>query len=229
MTERMTIKRFCETFPKSEAAKILSGLRRLDQLPKGDESTDWEIRVEFEDADGTPLDVTTVCVYSRAQHGSSSHVRPPLVLDNNEHTADLPHVPATKVDQAEGIPNDVRIFIQLVDSLERNESFGFVGLKFVREKHLADTRFSCSATPQARGAFMRRMTSEGIVTTYNVENPANPLRPVTAIRLNRANASVAEVLGLPRDLSAASSDATPRRLIQVKGAPLSQTIMDERR
>ena len=64
---------------------------------------------------------------------------------------------------------------------------------------------------------------EGIIVTSKVPNPKNPAFPVTAVRLNHRHPDVMAILGETR---AAASDFEP---IDIRGEPLSATVLRERR
>lgn len=113
--------------------------------------------------------------------------------------------------------------IRALRSAEQRPGFDFVALKWFRDLFLPAQEYQWSLTSTDRDRALRSAVDEGIVLTYKVPNPKTPAFPVTAVRLNRQHPEVSAVL---RDEGADASSFTP---IDIKGEPLSATVLRERR
>lgn len=113
--------------------------------------------------------------------------------------------------------------IRAARSAEQRPGFEFVALKWFRDLFLPAQGYHWSRSPADRARAIRSAIEEGILLTYKVPNPKTPAFPVTAVRLNRQHPEVSAVL---REEGADPSSFTP---IDIKGEPLSATVLRERR
>jgi hypothetical protein len=115
----------------------------------------------------------------------------------------------------------LRDLIGVLDVAEREPRHHFVALKYLRDTLLPASGFAWAQDPEARQAAIEAATRSQCALTSKRPNPRNPQFPVTAIRLDRDHALVREALGTAPD-----ADFAP---IEIRGEPLSETILRERR
>jgi len=127
--------------------------------------------------------------------------------------------------RSEALPD---IEIRLLRALERTEStpgWNFVSLKKFRDEILPLEPFAPGTFQPADVHWqeaLRKVIEKRFVLLNKVHNPKSPQFPVTSIRLNRLMPEVQEALGKRKN----DLDFHP---IQIKGEPLSATILRERR
>lgn len=97
-----------------------------------------------------------------------------------------------------------------------------MSLKWFRDQALPGEGRPWTASEEARQSVLRTAIENRLILTSKVPNPKSPQFPVTAIRLNRLLPEVAAILG---QAHLADSDFHP---VEIKGEPLSVTIMRER-
>jgi hypothetical protein len=114
---------------------------------------------------------------------------------------------------------------ELLKALHRAEStpgWNFVSLKKFRDETLPREDIQFLRSDIERQDALRAAIERRLILTSKIQNPKAPQFPVTSIRLNRMMREVQEVLGeSKRDL-----DFHP---IRIKGEPLSETVLRERR
>lgn len=120
-------------------------------------------------------------------------------------------------------PDIVRDLIQALDRAEQSPGYGFIALKWFRDVFLPGEGFEWGQSADVRQNVLRTAIDRRLILISKVANPRSPQFPVTAVRLNRTNAEVRETLG---EGLARSSDFDP---IEIRGEPLSATILRERR
>jgi len=110
-----------------------------------------------------------------------------------------------------------------LDNAERRPGYTFVSLKWFRDTVLPAVSAELNADPARRQTVLRELTEKRLLLTSKVPNPKNPAFPVTAIRINREYPDVAALLSAGRagDLGFAP--------VEIRGEPLSATILRERR
>ena len=114
----------------------------------------------------------------------------------------------------------------LIGSLARVEArpgYTFVALKWFRDVALPGEGSAWTQSEAKRRQVLSEAIEAKIILTSKVPNPRNPQFPVTGIRLNRLLPRVKRALGLSGD------DDLDFRPIEIKGEPLSATILRERR
>ena len=116
--------------------------------------------------------------------------------------------------------------MELINALARAESrpgWSFVPLRKFRDEILGAEHLPSLRTEVERQSVLRSAIDKKLVLVGKVPNPKTPEFPVTTIRLNRLMPEVQQVLGTsnPADL-----DFHP---IDIRGEPLSATILRERR
>ena len=125
--------------------------------------------------------------------------------------------------KAEQLAEDPRR--DLVRALARAERVQrrFVALKWFRDKFLPQQGFAWAAALEARHAVLRQAIDNRWVLTNKVINPTAPEFPTTTIRLNSPHPKVQEMLSgtVPPD-----TDFHP---VAIRGVPLSETILADRR
>ncbi len=120
------------------------------------------------------------------------------------------------------IPYRAELIRSLWDA-EQRPGFEFVALKWFRDLFLPAQGYQWSRNSAERDRVIRTAVDDGVLLTYKVPNPKNPGFPVTAIRLSRQHPDVSATL---RDEGAGASGFTP---VDIRGEPLSTTVLHERR
>ncbi|MDD9981612.1 MAG: hypothetical protein OXU81_09685 [Gammaproteobacteria bacterium] len=110
---------------------------------------------------------------------------------------------------------------QLLDELGKAEGRRpFVGLKWFRDQYLPTSGHAWACDPRTSGALLRQATDQRLVLTSQVPNPNQPMRPVTAIRINRRH---------PRFQPEASRRSARFQPIRIRGGAISDTVLGDRR
>ena len=110
---------------------------------------------------------------------------------------------------------------QLIDELRTAERMQpFVGLEWFRDQILPKCEYAWARYSGDRASVLRRATDENLVLTSQVINPKEPMRPVTAIRINR---------GHPRFQTDKRSLRTLFEPIRIRGGAISDTVISDRR
>ena len=110
---------------------------------------------------------------------------------------------------------------QLIDELRTAERMQpFVGLEWFRDQILPKCDYAWVRYSSNRASVLRRATDENLVLTSQVINPKEPMRPVTAIRINR---------GHPRFQTDKPSLRTLFKPIRIRGGAISDTVISDRR
>ena len=139
-----------------------------------------------------------------------------------DQEARRPEIPAPSA--ASPLPvapaSPLRDLVLALDRAERDPHVSFVSLKWFRDKRLPEPGGSWAASTDARQDAIAKAIQNRWLLTSKVPNPKTPEFPLTAIRLNRLHPQVQEML------SSAAPDFDP---IPMRGEPLSETILRERR
>ena len=114
----------------------------------------------------------------------------------------------------------------LLKALSRAESrpgWSFVPLKKFRDEILPAEHFASMPTAEEQRNVLRSVIDKKFVLVGKVPNPKSPQFPVTTVRLNGLMPEVKAVLGRSDSLDL---DFCP---VEIRGEPLSTTILRERR
>ena len=159
-----------------------------------------EIRVSFEPSVKAPS-------MSAEQIAEQQGSQPPLPA------------PEAKVQLPSGALCDL---IRNLDRAESQPGYGFVALKWFRDAVLPKVGPEW-ADSGVRNNALREALDKRFVLTSKVPNPKSPEFPVTAIRVNRSLAETQAILGSRETVGAGFQP------IEIRGEPISATILRERR
>ena len=111
---------------------------------------------------------------------------------------------------------DVRVR-ELCAALAEAERGGhaFIALKWFRDSFLPRKAFRWNQHPESRQSVLAEAIQRGVVLTSKIANPKTPAYPTTTIRLNRAEAGIAD-------------EAQRFQPVDVQGEPVAVTIDEER-
>jgi len=119
------------------------------------------------------------------------------------------------------------ILTELIEALDRAEhrrGYDFVSLKWFRDTALVGENFEWAKSPSTRHQVLSGAIESRLILTNKVPNPKSAQFPVTAIRLNRLVPEVRKALG-----AGDGGDDLDFHPIEIRGEPLSTTILRERR
>jgi hypothetical protein len=110
-------------------------------------------------------------------------------------------------------------------SAERDQRWfkSFVALTTFRDKYLPSQGYEWAQAPGERQSLLAHAIERGLIHTSRVANPKSPEHPVTAIRLNRTDPAVQCAL------KSANVQPSPFAPVPIRGEPLSDTVIRERR
>ena len=110
----------------------------------------------------------------------------------------------------------------LLRTLGRAEAtMPFVALKWFRDQYLPEHGDEWAAHPAARHQTIRRAIDESLVLKSQIPNPNNPEHPTTTVSVNKHHPKVRGIM---------TEQNTPRfRPVEIRGEPLSKTVLDDRR
>ncbi len=121
--------------------------------------------------------------------------------------------------EAEGVlPADMDARVkELCTALAEAERGGhaFIALKWFRDSFLPRKAYRWNQHPETRQAVLAEAIQRGVVLTSKIANPKTPAYPTTTIRLNRAEAGIAE-------------DTQRFHPVEVQGEPVGVAIDEER-
>jgi len=118
-------------------------------------------------------------------------------------------------------------FTELIVALDRAEhrrGYDFVSLKWFRDTALLGESFEWAKSASTRHQVLSDAIESRLILTNKVPNPKSAQFPVTAIRLNRLMPEVRKALG-----AGAGDSDLDFHPIEIRGEPLSTTILRERR
>jgi hypothetical protein len=121
-------------------------------------------------------------------------------------------------------PDPISDLIRALSLAEKRPGFEFVSLKWFRDSALPAGGYKWAESEQNRQDVLRDAIARRLILTSKVPNPKDPQFPVTSIRVNRLMPEVQKILddsSNPEDL-----DFRP---VEIRGEPMSQTIIRERR
>src|SRR5258708_1531799 len=117
----------------------------------------------------------------------------------------------------------VQALVRALDHAEAKPGWNFVPLKKFRDEILPSEHIPSMRPDVERQNVLRSAIEKRLVLFGKVPNPKAPEFPVTTIRLNRLLPQVQAILGT---LNTPDSDFHP---VEIRGEPLSATILRERR
>ena len=162
-----------------------------------------------------PGDCQALIGYEREDSSGSDRtavVDQPSGQPDNTHAAD----PANSSE--ERLKNLIEALVQAESSPERR----FVALKWFRDTLLPRQGFSWTFDDAERIRILRLTIERGLVLTGRIHNPKAPAYPTTTVRLNRGHPDI-------QDFALRRPEAKRFRPIQIKGRPLSETVLEGRR
>lgn len=148
------------------------------------------------------------------------HPKPGSRAETAETTAS--NAESTSESSARG-SDPVSDLVRALDRAESRPGYEFVALKWFRDTALLEEGFAWVSEYSSRQAVLREAIEKRLILTSKVPNPKSPQFPVTAIRLNRLMPEVKAILG---EAGNGMPDFDP---VPIRGASLSQTILNERR
>jgi hypothetical protein len=118
-----------------------------------------------------------------SRNGRSPRLAAPRIMDD-EYEPEDSVLPADM---------DVRVK-ELCTALAEAERGGhaFIALKWFRDSFLPRKAFRWNQSPDSRQTVLAEAIQRGVVMTSKIANPKTPAYPTTTIRLNRAEAGIAE-------------------------------------
>ena len=135
-----------------------------------------------------------------------------------------PNAPAPK--ESNRYSNPMTDLLRALDRAESTPGWSFVPLKKFRDEILPSEHFSSRVnTDVEKAALLSSAIEKGLILTRKIPNPKSPQFPVTTIRLNRLMPDVKAALGQVED----SDSDLEFRPIEIRGEPLSQTVLRDRR
>jgi hypothetical protein len=157
------------------------------------------------------------------QSGPSTEDLPTIVGGNGSTVR--PSEPAPEDHDHSEFDLRVQQIVVALESAERDQRWfkNFVALTTFRDKYLPTQGYAWAQEQSERQSALARAIEQGLVLTSRVANPKSPEHPVTAIRLNRSNLAVQQAL------ESASAQQSPFAPIPIRGEPLSDTVIRERR
>jgi hypothetical protein len=119
----------------------------------------------------------------------------------------------------------LRVLVAALDRAESRPGWNFVPLRKFRDEILPAENSPLMQTDTDRQNVLRSAIEKRLVLVGKVPNPKAPEFPVTTVRLNRLLPEVKALLGQTDD----EDKDTDFRPIEIRGEPLSTTILRERR
>ena len=141
--------------------------------------------------------------------------------NNSVSAAEQPH-PSTPEGETLVHPAEAEL-IRALDRTESRPGWSFVPLKKFRDEILPLEDCPSIRTDVERQHILRSAIDKKLIVVGKVPNPKAPQFPVTTVRLNRLMPEVGAVLGSGQD---SDLDFHP---VEIKGEPLSTTVLRERR
>ena len=129
----------------------------------------------------------------------------------------------TATKPAETASDPVQDIVMALARAEKDPQLGFVSLKWFRDTYLPQQGYPWAAIPDERQRVLVNAIDRNWILTSRVANPKNPQFPVTAIKVNRPLSEVHSIL---------EQEPGPRsgfNPVAMRGEPLSQTVLRERR
>jgi hypothetical protein len=124
---------------------------------------------------------------------------------------------------AEIASDPVQDIVIALAKAEKDPQLGFVSLKWFRDTYLPQQGYPWAAIPDERQRVLVNAIDRNWILTSKVANPKNPQFPVSAIKVNRP---LSEVYSILEQQPGSRSGFNP---VAMRGEPLSQTVLRERR
>lgn len=197
----------------------------LNTLPPQFRLSDYRLQVELTDQNGRRTRNTASAEKNWSPETDEIRISFEIAAPEPARRieANAPPVEVKLVPPAPPLPTDLCDLIRQLDDAEKRPGYDFVALKWFRDAVLPAVRPEWSDA-DVRNNALRDAIDRGLVRTNKVPNPKSPSFPVTALRLNRSADEVCVVLG------ASGSEMGPHfRPLPIRGEPLSNTILRERR
>jgi hypothetical protein len=140
-----------------------------------------------------------------------------------EDVRDSPAKPEMPTKPAQPAGDPVQEILMALAKAEKDPQLGFVSLKWFRDTYLPQQGYPWAAIPDERQRVLVNAIDRNWILTSKVANPKNPQFPVTAIKVNRP---LPEVHSILEQEPGSRSGFNP---IAMRGEPLSQTVLRERR
>ena len=121
------------------------------------------------------------------------------------------------------VTDPVQDIVTALAKAEKDPQLGFVSLKWFRDTFLPQQGYPWAAIPDERQRVLVSAIDRNWILTSKVANPKNPQFPVTAIKVNRPLSEVHSILEREPGYR---SGFNP---VAMRGEPLSQTVLRERR
>ena len=155
------------------------------------------------------------------QEASSSIEATPIL---EEKPANIVGKSNTYIHSAESeLLRDLNVLVGALDRAESKPGWNFVPLKKFRDEILPSENLASMRSEVERQNLLRSAIEKKLILLGKVANPKAPEFPVTTIRLNRMLPEVQRVLGQ------SESPELDFRPVEIRGEPLSATILRERR
>jgi len=111
--------------------------------------------------------------------------------------------------------------LRVLDRAESKPGWSFVPLKKFRDEILPSEHIPSMPTDVEQSAVLRSSIEKKLILIGKVPNPKSPQFPVTTIRVNRMMPEVRAIFG-------GGEADLEFRPVEIKGEPLSATVMRER-
>jgi len=129
----------------------------------------------------------------------------------------------TAAKPAEADSDPTQDIVMALAKAEKDPQLGFVSLKWFRDTYLTQQGYPWATIPDDRQRVLVNAIDRKWILTSKVANPKSPQFPVTAIKVNRPLAEVRSILEQEPE---SRSGFNP---VAMRGEPLSQTVLRERR
>jgi hypothetical protein len=142
-------------------------------------------------------------------------------IENTPTAPSKPRKPSDNVAPPEA--DLLKVLVRALDRAESKPGWTFVPLKKFRDEILSSEDVPSMRTDIERQNVLRSAIEKRLILVGRVANPKAPEFPVTTIRVNRLMPEVQRILGQREN---PDSDFHP---VEIRGEPLSATILRERR
>ena len=123
----------------------------------------------------------------------------------------------------DNLDNWLKELVQALDRAERMQGVGSVALEWFREVFLPGEGYDWAGSPLDVDAALKAASGKGVFTIAKKSDSWSPAIRVTVIKLERLNKAVADIL---RELIVDAFNFQP---VEIRGEPLSETVMRDRR
>ena len=123
----------------------------------------------------------------------------------------------------DNLDNWLKELVQALDKAERRQGVGSVALEWFREVFLPGEGYDWAGSPHDVDAAIKAASGNGVITIAKKSDSESSANRVTVIKLERSNKAVTDIL---RELI---TDAFNFQPVEIRGEPLSDTVLRERR